>query len=123
MNHYLEVLEGNTAYEGLVDQAKTIDEKLKEWEQELIQPKQKTFQDVINFHNKLNAEWMYLKEFVDAEDPVVTLGAIERYKDLATQWKTQSKALDQIIEEDFRAFEAAFQEAKVPALIYPALGN
>ena len=123
LNHYLEVLEGNTAYEGLVDQAKTIDEKLKEWEKELIQPKQKTFQDVINFHNKLNAEWMYLKEFVDAEDPVVTQGAIERYKDLAMQWTTQSKSLDQIIEEDFRAFEAAFQEAKVPVLIYPALGN
>jgi protein tyrosine phosphatase (PTP) superfamily phosphohydrolase (DUF442 family) len=39
------------------------------------------------------------------------------------QWTTQSKLLDQIIEEDFRAFEAAFQEAKVPVLIYPALGN
>lgn len=123
LHHYLQVLDGNPAYEELIDKATAIDEKLKAWEQELIQPKQKTFQDVINFHNKLNAEWMYLKEFVDAEDPEITQGAIERYRDLEQQWTMQSKALNKIIEEDFNAFEEAFKKANVPALVYPELAS
>lgn len=61
---------------------------------------------------------MYLKEFVDAEDPEVTLGALERHEDLTLQWNEQRAALNQIIEEDFKAFEEAFKTAQVPALIF-----
>jgi hypothetical protein len=95
-----------------------IDEKLKNWEKELIQPDQKTFQDVINFHNKLNAEWMYLKDFVDSEDPKVTQGALDRHYDLEKQWVTQRTKLNQIIEQDFQAFESEFKSAEVPVLIF-----
>ncbi len=35
-----------------------------DWENNLIQPKQKTFQDVINFENKLNAEFNMLRSKV-----------------------------------------------------------
>jgi len=118
LNHYLEVLKGTDKFTGLLDQAQAIDKKLKRWERGLIQPDQKTFQDVINFHNKINAEWMYLKEFVDAEDPKVTQGALERHEDLTQQWNEQRAALKQIIEEDFKAFEEAFKTAQVPALIF-----
>ena len=103
----------------MIKKAKEIDEKLKNWEQNLIQPNQKTFQDVINFNNKLNAEWMYLKDFVDSEIPEVTQGAMDRHKDLKLQWNKQKAALDQIIEEDFKAFGDLFNAADVPALIIP----
>jgi len=118
LNYYLEVLKGREEYTSLLDQAQAIDKKLKSWERELVQPDQKTFQDVINFNNKINAEWMYLKEFVDAEDPEVTLGALERHEDLTLQWNEQRAALNQIIKEDFKAFEEAFKTAQVPALIF-----
>ena len=99
-------------------QREMIDEKLKNWEKELIQPDQKTFQDVINFHNKLNAEWMYLKDFVDSEDPKVTQGALDRHYDLEKQWVTQRTKLNQIIEQDFQAFKSEFKSAEVPVLIF-----
>ena len=43
----------------LIEMAKKITFKIDEWEQNLIQPKQKTFQDVINYHNKLKAQIIY----------------------------------------------------------------
>ena len=82
LKHYQQYLSKNQSYEALISKANYIEEKLKSWEVNLIQPNQKTFQDVINFHNKLNAEWMYLKEYVDSEDPKVTQGAEIRHNDL-----------------------------------------
>jgi small-conductance mechanosensitive channel len=118
LQHYHQILEGQDKYQSLLEKAEMIDKKLKNWEKELIQPDQKTFQDVINFHNKLNAEWMYLKDFVDSEDPKVTQGALDRHNDLEKQWVTQRTKLNQLIEQDFQAFESEFKAAEVPVLIF-----
>ena len=53
----------------------------------LIQAKQKTFQDVINFNNKLNAQLIQLKSYIDQANPKVTNGAKERFGDLMNDWK------------------------------------
>ena len=117
--HYTEVLQGRTAFTPVLDKASVIGKKLKAWELKLIQPQQKTFQDVINFNNKLNAEWMYLKEFVDSDDPKVTQGAKDRFKDLMAQWKVNEKELNAIINVDFKAFETLYRAMKVPVLLIP----
>lgn len=115
--HYGEVLKGKKEFLAVLDKAKTIEKQLKAWELKLIQPKQKTFQDVINFNNKLNAEWMYLKSFVDSDYPKVTQGAKDRFQDLMEQWKTNEKELNSIIEVDFEAFESLYRSMEVPALL------
>ena len=118
LKFYREILIENNAYEVLLEKAEVINEKLKIWEKNLIQPDQKTFQDIINFNNKLNAQWMYLKDFVDTEHPKVTQGAVERYQDLEKQWLIQKTILDKIIKLDFNAFESEFKAANVPVLIF-----
>ena len=117
LQHYGEILKGKKEFLAVLDKAKTIEKKLKAWELKLIQPKQKTFQDVINFNNKLNAEWMYLKGFVDSDDPKVTQGAKDRFQDLMEQWKTNENELNAIIEVDFEAFESLYRSMEVPALV------
>ena len=117
LQHYSKILKGKSTYSALYDEALAIEEQLKKWEAELIQPEQKTFQDVINFNNKLNAEWMHLKSYVDAEDPKVTQGAKDRYQDLLAQWKIHEQALEGVIEKEFKSFEKAYREANVPVLI------
>ena len=119
LQYYIKRLKGKTAYTTISEKATEIEEKLKTWEVKLIQPQQKTFQDVINFNNKLNAEWMYLKGFVDADDPEVTQGAKDRFQDLMAQWEVNEKELNAIIEVDFKAFESLYQRMNVPALLIP----
>ena len=94
-----------------------IKKRLNEWETKLIQPNQKTFQDVINFNNMLNAQFMHLKAFVDAHDPELTQGAKQRYKDLIAIWSKYKTELDQIINNDFKAFEKNYREAQVPLIM------
>ena len=118
LKHYQQYLSKNQSYEALISKANYIEEKLKSWEVNLIQPNQKTFQDVINFHNKLNAEWMYLKEYVDSEDPKVTQGAEIRHNDLNNKWQEYKIQLQEIIDKDFKDFETEFKSKNIPALIY-----
>ena len=82
-------------------QGEALQDRLKAWEQALIQPQQKTFQDVINFNNKLNAEFMHLKGYVDGAQPEVTAGALERLNDLEVLWKSEKAVLNQLIAERY----------------------
>ena len=117
LNHYLKILNGKVKYNVIYDQALAIKKRLNEWETKLIQPNQKTFQDVINFNNMLNAQFMHLKAFVDADDPELTQGAKQRYKDLIAIWSKYKTELDQIINNDFKAFEKNYREAQVPLIM------
>ena len=103
----------------LVKEGKAIIERIDTWEADLIQPEQKTFQDVINFPNRLNAELMNLKSRVDGPVPVVTAGAEERLAELTTDWATYRSVLDRIIAEDVAAYNVLYRELDLPALLVP----
>ena len=59
------LLKENDDAKDLLDKGKELIKRITTWEENLIQPKQKTFQDVINFNNKLNSQLMHLKGFID----------------------------------------------------------
>ncbi|WP_116125891.1 WD40/YVTN/BNR-like repeat-containing protein [Lewinella sp. IMCC34183] len=103
----------------LVAKGKDIVARITEWENNLIQPDQKTFQDVVNFPNRLSAELMSLKSRVDGPVPVVTRGARERLAELRQDWENYQGILDRIIAEDVAGFNATHRELDLPALIVP----
>ncbi|MEM9930133.1 MAG: glycosyl hydrolase, partial [Bacteroidota bacterium] len=101
------------AGQGIINQITT-------WEENLIQPDQKTFQDVINFPNQLNAELMNLKSRVDGAVPAATAGAKERLADLRSIWSYHLGELNRIIDEEVGGFNEQYKELGLPALILPA---
>jgi len=64
----------------------------------LISPKQKTFQDVINFRNQLDAQMFDLLNTVDGNIPPVTTGELSRYEDLNTKWVEIKKGFDKVLD-------------------------
>lgn len=117
LNGYQRLLKGNDEAEVLIDTAKSLVKKIEKWENNLIQPKQKTFQDVINFQNQLNAEFMQLKGFIDNADPRITSGAKERFSDLNKQWKGFVDQRKQLIDVELAAFNRLYEELDLPAVI------
>lgn len=103
----------------LIDSAKVIISKITIWEEQLIQPKQKTFQDVINFENQLNADLMDLRDRVDMFDPKPTKGATERFRELSTEWANHQKAMQDLIQKDVAAFNIQYQQLLLPAVVVP----
>jgi len=126
LNFYIDILEKQTNleddenfYKKTISMAKNIEVKLKNWEKKLIQPKQKTFQDVINFNNKLNAEYINLKDYIDASEPEVTSGAKDLFNDLNIKSDALMKEINQIISEDFKNFDKQYKSLEIETLLIP----
>ncbi|MFH6602764.1 WD40/YVTN/BNR-like repeat-containing protein [Maribacter algicola] len=114
---YESLLKDNDSAKDLLEKGKALIERIDTWEANLIQPEQKTFQDVINYHNQLNAEFMELKDYIDAVEPKVTQGANERLADLLSQWKIFETERDAIVNTEMDAYNKLYQELSIPALI------
>jgi membrane-associated HD superfamily phosphohydrolase len=104
-------------YAALTERAKALAKSLSEWEAELIQPKQKTFQDVINFENQLSSELLNLMGKVDAPDPRQPTALVENIEMRIGEWGYLQADLDQLIQQDLKAFNAAYLDAELPAII------
>lgn len=117
LNSYAKLLEDNEDAEELIEKGKDLLKRINSWEENLIQAKQKTFQDVINFNNKLNAQLINLKGYIDQANPRVTKGAKERYGDLMNDWKVYKDERDAIINTEMKAYNALYKSLDLPALI------
>ena len=114
---YQKRLKGMEEAQDLLDTAKALVQKIEAWENELIQPKQETFQDVINFQNQLNSQMMSLKSFIDVADPRLTQGAKERFDDLKTSWESYADRRDELINIELKAFNDLYKNLNLPAVI------
>jgi photosystem II stability/assembly factor-like uncharacterized protein len=99
--------------------AGVLTEKIEEWEDVLVQPDQKTFQDVINFVNQLDAQLLALIQSVDGTEPPVTQGARDRLRDLTEAWAGHARTRDAIFDEDLAAFERILAELGIPHVVIP----
>ncbi len=117
LNTYQKLLKDNEEAKDLLDTAKALVGKIVKWENELIQPQQKTFQDVINFENKLNTQMMSLKSYIDVADPRVTAGAKDRYEDLKAEWQSYADRKKQLIDVELKAFNDLYRNLDLPAVI------
>lgn len=117
LNNYAKLLKGNEDAKALLEKGKELQKRINSWEENLIQAKQKTFQDVINFNNKLNAQLIQLKGYIDQADPKVTKGAKERYSDLMKDWEVYKTERDAIINTEMKAYNNLYRSLDIPALI------
>ncbi len=102
----------------LTNKAESLSKRLGKWEEGMVQPKQKTFQDVINFPNRLMAELLQLKDRADTHDPFITEGVSTRYKDLRSEWSAYRAQLKAMIEE-VDAFNEMYKEKALPVILIP----
>ncbi|MBV6654516.1 MAG: hypothetical protein KI786_12200, partial [Mameliella sp.] len=103
----------------ILDAGVSIIDNIAIWEHKLIQSKQETQQDVINYPNRLSAELMDLKARIDHPKPVVTKGALLRLESLLQQWASIKKEMRQITQEDIATFNGLYQSYQIPAIMLP----
>ncbi len=103
----------------LQEAGRSLSEKITAWEETLVQPKQKTFQDVINFPSMLGDQYLYLADAVSDADFAPTASQRQRFADLEAEWATRAAERDALVSRDVPAFNALFKEGGIPALIVP----
>jgi hypothetical protein len=85
-------------------------------EAELIQTKQKTFQDVINFPNKLDADLLHIYGAINDGEPPVTEGQKLRAKDLLAKYNTVKNQVNHAM-EGVNGLEKSLVDQKIPFLV------
>ena len=117
LKKYKELLQDNESAKELLEKGDALLERINTWEENLIQPKQKTFQDVVNFSSKLNADFMHLRGFIDVPEPKVTEGAKELFRDNMAQWKSFEDEKNAIVESGMKEYNDMFRALDIPAII------
>ena len=103
----------------LLEAGAAIVDSIDAWEQQLIQPKQQTFQDVINYPNQLSAELINLKQRIDGPLPIVNQGARKRLSDLMADWSAYKSQMRKILEQDVGYFNKLYRTYEMPAIVIP----
>lgn len=116
INGVLKRVEENENSSELKKKGKEILPLVDKWESNLIQPKQKTFQDVINFPNELNSEFLDLKSRMDGDYTIITQGAKQRFSDLEDEWNTYRLDLKNILDQ-LDQFNSLYKELNLPVVI------
>jgi hypothetical protein len=112
-----ESFKSNAEAKDLVQQGKDLIKKIDQWESNLIEPRSKNFQDVINFPNRLNSEFLQLRSVADTHDPRLTKGALDRARDVQAEWAKYKQQMQQLIQNDISNYNKAFKEKNMPALM------
>ncbi|MFM7838951.1 MAG: hypothetical protein ACKO6K_05245, partial [Chitinophagaceae bacterium] len=114
---YLDVLGGVEARRELVKAAQELLKNLQAWEGELVEPRIKNGQDVINWPSKLNVEYFSLKGLADQHDPRLTEGVKQRFQDLEQQWQKLFAQFEGPLQQQIREFNLLYQKEGLPAII------
>lgn len=117
IGNYNEMMKEMDDAKPLIDAGEDLLEKINEWEKDIVERRQKSTQDVINWPGKLNAEFFVLRGKLDTHDPRVTEGVEKRLADLSAQWKEAKKGYTKLMDEDVAAYNQMFRDRNVPALI------
>ncbi len=85
-------------------------------EGEMVQTKTKTFQDVINYENKLDAKLKHVMDLIDEGNPPVTQGQKQRSQDLITEWSAIKQAVNKVVHQEVSDFNEIVEKNKVPVI-------
>jgi photosystem II stability/assembly factor-like uncharacterized protein len=117
IENYNELLKEKKENKELIDAGTALIKKITEWESNLIETRQRNFQDVINWPSKLNAEFFNLKNLADSHDPRITSGLNNRLADLEAEWAKHKTTMDVDLKKAVEDYNLKFKGANFPALI------
>ena len=119
INDMVKLVESDNSKSEMVTLSKSLIKKISEWEGKLIQPKSQSYDDVINFVNKLSANIIFVHGEVNSTIPYVTAGQKARYEELHLEWLVFQKEMEQLMDKDVTAFNALCRKLSIANVILP----
>ena len=114
---YNELVKDDMANKDLMDKGNELIKKITSLESNLIETRQKNFQDVINFSSKLNVEFLFLKGLADVHDPRITKGLKDRLADLEKDWSGYKTVYENELKKAVEDYNNLFKSKNLPAII------
>lgn len=96
--------------DNLKKESAALVEKMKSWDEEMVQRKAKAYDDVENFPNKFTAEYIYMINQTNSSIPRVNQPNKDRRSELDIQWKQLQVTAVEILETDLPAMNKKLWE-------------
>ena len=84
-------------YSKVKSEGEAIIQKLKSWDEDMVQRKSKAYDDVENFPNKFTAEYIFLINQNDSSLPKVNQASKYRVAELDAEWKTLKALSEELL--------------------------
>ncbi len=113
----VEALQGRAemaADSALSKSGKALVSQIDSLESQLVQAKQKTFQDVINFPNQLDAKLRHIQGIIEGSYPPVTSGQTSRAADVLSEWQERKGQWMDLLEGDVADYNEAIKQSDIP---------
>ncbi|MGK0414065.1 MAG: photosystem II stability/assembly factor-like uncharacterized protein [Polaribacter sp.] len=103
-------------YSEVQSKGKVILQKLKNWDEDMVQRKSKAYDDVENFPNKFTAEYIFLMNQNDSDLPKVNQASKDRLNELNKQWTVLKNRSEELINIDIPAYNRLLWNNGIGAL-------
>ncbi len=112
----LKSLPASEKYSAVKKDGEALLQKMKAWDEDMVQRKSKAYDDVENFPNKFTANYLFMINATESDIPRVNQPSLDRMKELNAQWVTLKARADEILNRDIPALNKKFWDAGLGAI-------
>ncbi len=91
-------------------------QRMKAWDEDMVQRKSKAYDDVENFPNKFTANYMFLINQTESDIPRVNKPSLNLLQELNSEWSLLQARASEILDKNIPALNKLFWEAGVGAI-------
>ncbi|MBZ5857958.1 WD40/YVTN/BNR-like repeat-containing protein [Flavihumibacter profundi] len=116
----ISVIGNDDRYTEAKKSAQALLARMNKWEDELVQNKAQSNDDIINYINRLSADYIFLKGEMDVNIPFVTDGQKEQLNVLDGNWKPLKDEYDGIVKSGLAELNAVCRKLGIERVIMPS---
>ncbi|MEY4929531.1 MAG: hypothetical protein RI909_255 [Bacteroidota bacterium] len=116
LDHLLATLPADEKHKAIKKEGQALSQKMKLWDEDMIQRKSKAYDDVENFPNKFTANYLFMINATESDIPKVNKPSLDRLKELNAQWATLQARANELMNKDIPAFNTQLWNAGVGAV-------
>jgi photosystem II stability/assembly factor-like uncharacterized protein len=116
LEQLLSSLPAEDKFKTLKQEGKALTERMKAWDDEMVQRKSKAYDDADNFPNKFTANYLFVINHAESDIPRVTKPSLDRLQELTTEWNALEARAKQMLDKDIPAMNKQLWDAGVGAV-------
>lgn len=109
-------LPADAKFETLKKDGKALADRMKQWDEDMVQRKSKAYDDVENFPNKFTANYLFMLNHTESDIPRVTKPTLDRLAELNAQWTPLKSRAQEFLDKDLPAFNKELWSTGVGAI-------
>lgn len=116
LKNLLANLPADVKYNALKKEGQVILQRMKAWDEEMVQRKSKAYDDVENFPNKFTANYMFLINQTESDIPRVNQPSKDLLQKLNAEWAVLKTRAAELLDKSIPGFNQLLWEAGVGAI-------